>query len=62
MSVTEIVLKPCPYCGNENPVLKKVPMVSRYYVECESYCCNRIIVRYFDRPEDAVESWNKGDK
>lgn len=59
--MSELKLKPCPFCGGE-AVLKRVPFtaVTPYYVRCDNRecavmaaTCNR------ETAEEAIELWNR---
>ena len=51
--MTEIELKPCPFCGSDDVICGRFEDV--YYVEC-LYCGAK--VESYNGPEDAVAGWN----
>lgn len=61
----EIKLKPCPFCGNENPTLAEIRswVVGNFvwFVGCENEGCyfGDSLGETFDSKEEAIEAWNK---
>lgn len=51
--MSEIKLKPCPFCGSEGVICDRLEDV--YYVEC--WDCGAKIESY-NGAEDAIEGWN----
>lgn len=51
--MSEIELKPCPFCGSEGVICNRFEDV--YYVEC--LCCSAKVESY-NGLEDAVAGWN----
>lgn len=49
-------LKKCPYCGNEVRLMNHGGL---YYVSCNRYACDRVIVTYYDSADKAVTGWNE---
>lgn len=64
--LTEIVLKPCPFCGSKAhfetlPSRPDMPGQTRYYVQCTSYLCQACVAGIdndYDTPEAAARAWN----
>lgn len=54
------ILKPCPFCGNTNPILQRSRYVwqskSIYAVQCNK-CCARMV--FFDSIHMAIDAWNR---
>lgn len=57
--MTETKLKPCPFCGNTNPIIQKRYVTQSkaiYAVQCRK-CYARMF--FIDRKYKAVEAWNR---
>lgn len=55
----EIKLKPCPFCGNTNPIIQRryvAQSKSIYAVQCGK-CYARMV--FLDRKYKAIEAWNR---
>lgn len=57
-------LKPCPFCGNTNPLVYEEPIddkFSEWIVECDNhYCpCNPVAHDTYQSEEEAIQAWNK---
>lgn len=52
-------LRRCGLCGNEKVELRREGVY--WYVSCDRYCCNRVDVRYYENPDEAVYQWNTKD-
>ncbi len=55
----EIKLKPCPFCGNTNPIIQRryvAQSKSIYAVQCRK-CYARMV--FLDRKYKAIEAWNR---
>ena len=53
--MSEIKLKPCPFCGGEGDIVK-IDNGSCCYIQCQK--CRRLTFNY-NSPEGAAEAWNK---
>ena len=66
--MSEIKLKPCPFCGNEAEIYEPKSYINGYYYT-HGYCirCSVCKLQFgydedykgsFKTPEDAAEAWN----
>ena len=53
--MSEIKLKPCPFCGGTGDIVK-IDNGSCCYIQCQK--CRRLTFNY-NSPEGAAEAWNK---
>ena len=56
-------LKPCPFCGNDQPIIEKYSIAGvgeRYRVVCgQSGCGAEVSAGYWVHPNMAVRAWNR---
>lgn len=48
-------LKPCPFCGSENIVIKRSPVSDRFCATCNSCFCGSA---WFSYEGQAIKAWN----
>ena len=53
--MSELQVKPCPFCGSEH-VLLRHEFGRTYYVRC-LHC--GLFSKFEKTPEDAIEAWNR---
>ena len=49
-------LKKCPYCSGDVRLMNHGGL---YYVDCGRYACDRVLITYYETPEEAITGWNE---
>ena len=62
-TVSSTELKPCPFCGNDQPIIEKYSIAGtgeRYRVACGQFDCGaEVRSGYWVHPNMAVRAWNR---
>lgn len=53
---TQLTLKPCPFCGTENPTVWELPKTLLWAVKCVNGCA--AMIDGYTTKESAIEHWN----
>ena len=56
--MSEIKLKPCPFCGGEAQVMRFPRCDRKYVVICGNELCYASIGNYSVTKEEAIQAWN----
>ena len=49
-------LKPCPFCGANNPIITRVDFLGNYIIQCDT-CSAKSGLRVDEQA--AIDAWNK---